>query len=219
MIRFSAPLLSLAAEFTGKYAPFQGVQISPHPDGGVLVISTDKGHVACLGHDPKGLIDEPRHLIVPPDLARAAAAIKAAERDVQIEGPTAVVTTYRKSTNDTKQFQVFDCVATFPPIREVLATCIERWGATPETTTTAGRYDADLLTRAIKAAKTLTSSIVITSYDGGPLRLQGEGIDALVLLMPQTAEPIPPVPTWAQALCPVTTSVSAKPCMTEHAMR
>lgn len=200
MIRLRAPLLSIAAEFTGKYAPFQGVQLRPHPDGGVLVLATDKGHIACLAHDPSGSIETSRHLLIPDDLARACAAIKTAERDVQIDGTTAVVTTYRKSTSESRQFQVFDCAADFPPMEEVLAACIDRWSATPELTGTAGRYDADLLTRAIKAARTLAGSLVFSSYDGGPLRLQGDGIDVLVLLMPQTAEPIPAIPAWALSL-------------------
>jgi hypothetical protein len=40
---------------------------------------------------------------------------------------------------------------------------------------------------------------VLSAFDGGPLRIQGEGLEILLLLMPQTAVPIPAVPAWAEA--------------------
>ena len=39
-------------------------------------------------------------------------------------------------------------------------------------------------------------SLVLSAFDGGPLRLQGEGLELMILVMPQTAEPIPPIPDW-----------------------
>jgi hypothetical protein len=41
-----------------------------------------------------------------------------------------------------------------------------------------------------------SDSLVLSGYQGGPLRLQREDLQMVVLLMPQTALPIPAAPDW-----------------------
>ncbi len=196
---FSAPLLSVASEFTGKYAPYQAVQVKPHPQGGVLVSATDQGKVAVVGYDPRGEAEAQTCLIVGDELARACRAIKTAQREITIDGMNAVVRSYGKNTSKSAEFLVQHSSVEFPPLVQVMAKCIERWGVSPGVSASAGRYDAGLLERVIKAGGALADSIVLSAFDGGPLRIQGEGIELLLLLMPQTAVPIPAVPEWAQS--------------------
>lgn len=197
---FSAPLLSVASEFTGKCAPFQAVQVKPHPKGGVLVSATDQGKVAVVGFDPRGEASAETCLLVNSELGRACRAVKTGPREVSIDGMNATVRSYTKSgSSKAAEFLVQHSAVEFPPLGQALSACVERWGRTPEASATAGRYDAALLERAIKAAGSLADSIVLSAFDGGPLRLQGQGLEILILLMPQTAEPIPPVPQWILA--------------------
>lgn len=195
MHRFSSSLLALAASFTGKYAPFQGVQIAPLA-GGVSVVACNRGAAAFFGYDPKGTADSEVVLLPDGDLVKAARGIKSAEREVTIDGPTALVTTYYKDHSTSKEFPVHFSSVPFPPMREVIDRAIAYWGETPELTTTAGRYDLALLDKAIRAMADDTSSLVIAGYQGGPLRLQREDLHAVVLIMPQTAQPIPTAPPW-----------------------
>ena len=196
MLQFQSSLLALAADFTGTYAPYQAIRVEPLPGGGLVVASTNKGHIAFVGHDPKGIGDEARTLLPTPDLVRAAKGIKTAERYITIDGATAQVTTRRKTTSQTAEFQVADATSAFPPLAAVMSAAVERWSVTPRTTETAGRYDAALLEKTIRAAAGAGVSIVLSAFDGGPLRLQLEDIEAVILLMPQTAEPVPSVPQW-----------------------
>lgn len=198
MLQFQSSLLALAAEFTGTYAPFQAVRIEPLTSGGILVAATNKGHVAFLGHDPKGIGDQARTVIAAPELIRACKGIKTAERYITIEGSTAQVTTRRKTTSASAEFPIADAAAEFPPLASVMQATLARWSATPRLTETAGRYDAALLEKAIRTAAGAASSIVLSAFDGGPLRLQLEELDALILLVPQTAQPVPPIPQWVQ---------------------
>lgn len=195
MHRFSSALLALAASFTGKYAPFQGVQIAPLA-GGVSVVASNRGAAAFFGYDPKGHATD--EIVVLPDneLIKAARGIKTAEREVTIDGPTALVTTYYKDHSTSKEFPVTLSSVPFPPMRAVIDQAIAYWGETPEVTTTAGRYDLQLLDKAIRAMADDSSSLVIAGYQGGPLRLQREDLHAVVLIMPQTAQPVPAAPPW-----------------------
>jgi len=196
---FQAPLLALASEFTGKYAPYQSVLVQPHPDTGVVVAATDQGKVAVVGYDPRGEAEEETRLIVGDELARACRAIKTAQREITIDGMNATVRSYGKNTSKSAEFLVQHSTVEFPPLAQVMAQCIERWGSSPAASSSAGRYDASLLERVIKAGGSLADSIVLSAFDGGPLRIQGEGLEILLLLMPQTAVPIPAVPAWAEA--------------------
>ncbi len=157
---FSAPLLSVASEFTGKYAPYQAVQVKPHPQGGVLVSATDQGKVAVVGYDPRGEASGETCLLVSSELGRACRAVKTGARELTVDGMNATVRSYSKSGGSSKaaEFLVQHSSVQFPPLGQALQSCIERWGRTPRVSETAGRYDAGLLERAIKAAITRESN-------------------------------------------------------------
>lgn len=196
MLQFNSALLAAVGSFTGPYAPYQAVHIRPHC-GGVLLAASDHGKVTALGFDRKGKADETVTLIPGDELLKACAGIKSAERGIVIDGDRALVTTYYKAASSkAKEFPVHRSIQAFPDIDGAMAACAARWGATPRLSETAGRYDVTYLTKAIRAAGLLTDSLVLSAFDGGPLRLQGESIELMVLLMPQTAEPIPPLPEW-----------------------
>lgn len=198
MLHFNSALLALAAGFTGNYLPWQAVHIEPHA-GGILVTASDEGRVAMLGFDPDGEGDEVLDLIPDSELVRAANGIKSAPRDIRIEGSEAVVTTYRKTPpNDVRQIPVRRALEPFPSLDGPIAGILDHWGATPQVSGTAGRYALPYLERAIKAAGHLSDSAVLSSYVGGPLRLQCENLEIVVLVLPMEAVPIPPVPDWLQ---------------------
>lgn len=196
MLQFNSALLAAAGLFVGSFSPYQSVHIQPHLDG-VLVAASDHGRITALGFDPAGKGDEVCDLIADDKLLQACKGIKSAERDIRIEEQRAIVTTYRKGSNEAKEFAILRSSAPFPPLEQAVAACVRRWSATPELTATAGRYDAHYLERAIKAAGFLCDSLVLSAFDGGPLRLQGEGLELMILVMPQTAEPVPAIPEWA----------------------
>ena len=195
MLQFNSALLAAAGLFVGNFAPYEAIHIQPHNQG-VLVAASDHGRVTALGFDPAGRGDEVCDLIADDRLLQACKGIKTAERDIRIEEQRAVVTTYRKTTNEAKEFTILRASMPFPPIEQAVAACVQRWSATPEVTATAGRYDATYLEQAVKAAGLLCDSLVLSAFDGGPLRLQGEGLELMILVMPQTAEPIPSIPDW-----------------------
>lgn len=195
MQRFSSALLSLAAEFTGRFVPYQGVEIAPLA-GGVSVAATDRGALTMIGFDPAGYASERTVVLPSGDLAKACKGIKSAQREVTLDGDSAVVTTFYKEHSTSKEFPLTYSSAEFPPLAHVVAAAIKLWGSQPKSSSTAGRYDLDLLTRAIKAVNGEADSIVLSSYCGGPLRLQREDLQIVIFLMPQEAEPIPAVPPW-----------------------
>jgi hypothetical protein len=194
MFRLESSLFHLAAQFTGKYAPFQGVTIEPFA-GGVIAIASNRGAATFLGYDPKGYASEAACFLPGKELAAACKGIKSAERELAIEGPCAKVTTFYKEHSTAKEFTVNPC-SQQPPIRQAVAEMLRTWGEVPKTSTTAGRYDLSLLTPAVRAIADESDCVVISGYDGGPLRLQSESLGCVVLLMPQTAQPIPPAPPW-----------------------
>lgn len=200
-VRFDSSLLAIAAEFTGKHTPWQGVEIAPLGSG-VSVTACDRGAVALIAFDPKGVADESMVLLPGGDLLKAARGLKTAERDIYIDGATGVVTTYRKEHSTSVEVPVVRSSVPFPPVRKVLLAVLEAWGSTPELSTTAGRYDADILLKILKAAGN-TPALVISGYDGGPLRIQREDCQMLILAMPQEAVPIPPLPDWAHTYAQV----------------
>jgi hypothetical protein len=194
-LRFNSALLSLAAEFTGKYAPWQGIRIAPL-SGGVSVSASDRGAATFIGWDPSGTTSEEVCLLPSRDLAAACRGIKTAERDVSIDGDLAVVTTYHKAHSTSKEFPLAYASCPPPPFEDVIAQAIEFWKAAPEFSRTAGRYDLGLLLKALKALGSEDDSVVLSSWNGGPLRLFREDIQATILLMPQEAKPIPGTPPW-----------------------
>lgn len=196
MLQFNSALLTIAGLFAGPYAPYQAIHVQPHGTG-VLVASSDQGRVTFLGYDSHGLADETCDIIPEAQLLKACSGIKSAERGILIDGNSARVTTYRKTAADeTKEFPLLRSSLPFPPIQAAIDACVKRWGATPALSATAGRYASPLLSQAIKAAASCGDSIVLSAFDGGPLRIQCDGLDMLLLIMPQTAEPIPALPDW-----------------------
>lgn len=197
MLQLKAALVSIAAEFTGKYSPFQSVQISPAGvDNGVFVASTDKGNIACLAYDPAGKADESVQIIPSKELVAACKPIKTAEREIRITDNSALVTTYRKTTNEAKELSIQRSQVDFPDLAKAIRDCINRWTALPETSKTAGRYDQLYLQKAIKGLSAFDSSIVMSAFDGGPLRLETDDNNVIILVMPQEARPIPSLPDW-----------------------
>ena len=196
MIRLNAALFALAAQFTGKYAPFQGVCINPHASGGAVIAASDRGAATFIACDPTAALDEEAAFIPADDLVKACRGIKTAQREIQITDTSAVVTTFRKTTSEAKELAIHRTQQRLPGLPEVIAQAVSYWSATPELTTTAGRYDIQLLSKAIRAMADETDSIVVSAFQGGPLRLQREDTGVVVLLMPQTAQPIPPMPSW-----------------------
>lgn len=194
-LRFNSALLHLAAEFTGKYAPWQGIRVAPLA-GGVSVAASDRGAATLIGWDPNGSASSEACLLPSRDLANACKGIKTAERDVSIDDDHAVVTTFFKSHSVTKEFPVTYSSCPPPPFEETIATAVKFWQAAPEFSRTAGRYDLGLLTKALKALGTEDESVVLSSWNGGPLRLFREDVQATILLMPQEALPIPGTPPW-----------------------
>lgn len=198
MITINTNAFGLTTEFRGSYAPFQSIHLEPHPRGGVLAMATRHGHSACIALDPNGFADEARTILPSDDLLKAARALKAGNRYITLDQAIATVTTQYSGSRKSTLHHVTDSSKEFPSLRSVIQGCIQRWSTTPESSATAGRYDSELLLHAIKAAAG-SPSLVLTGFDGGPLRLQSESLQAVILVMPQTAEPIPAIPEWLVA--------------------
>jgi len=196
-LRFNSALLHLAAEFTGKYAPWQGIRVAPLA-GGVSVAASDRGAATLIGWDPNGSASSEACLLPSRDLANACKGIKTAERDVSIDGDQAVVTTFFKSHSVAKEFPVTYSSCPPPPFEETIAAAISYWHATPELSRTAGRYDLGLLLKALKALGSEDDAVVLSAWQGGPLRLQRGDVQAVILLMPQEAQPLPGIPAWLE---------------------
>lgn len=198
MLQFRSALLCAAGQFVGKYTPYESIHIQPH-DGGILVASTDGGKISFLGYDPDGRGQETCSIVASQKLLDACAGIKSAEREVQLRDGTASVITYRKiASNEVKTFPYVHASTPFPPLQRAVSACIQRWSAAPAVGSTAGRYSSEYLLRAIRSAGFHSDSIVLSAFDGGPLRLHCEGMEMLILVMPQAAAPIPPLPQWVQ---------------------
>lgn len=196
MLQLNSSLVAIAAEFTGKFAPYQAVEIGPAPGGGAYVSSTDKGKIACLAFDASATIDETIRLLPDPELIKACRGIKTAERQLFIEGNNAVVTTFRKSTHEKKEIMVSRSISDFPPLASAVKACIDRWSSQPTVSATAGRYESRYIERALRGLSSADDSIILSAFDGGPLRIQTDTSDVVILVMPQTAEKIPSLPEW-----------------------
>lgn len=194
MIRLKSGLLALAAEFTGKYAPFQGVRLAPL-NGGVSVAATNHGSVAMIAFDPNGEADEEAVILPDAQLVKVCRGIKTALREITIDGSLGTITTYHKAHSTSVEVPIIRSSVEFPPLAQVVKAAISYWGERPEVSGTAGRYDLDMLTSSLKALGG-ASSVVLASYQGGPLRLQREDEEVFILQMPQEATPIPAVPSW-----------------------
>lgn len=199
MLSLDSALIAIAAEFTGPYAPYQGVALTPGPTGGVFVAATDQGRIACIAFDPRGRGDESIYLLPSSELLRACKGLKTAEREATLNEQTALVTTFRKSAgNEVKEIPITKSQVTPPPLAKIMRHCIDTWGATPSLSETAGRYATEYIERAVKSLSNREKSLVFCGFDGGPMRIQSHTGDVIILVMPQTAEPIPAIPAWLQ---------------------
>ena len=147
-------------------------------------------------YDPAGTADETIKLLPDPDLIKLCRGIKTADRELRIEGNNALVTTFRKSTNEQRETIINKSISDFPPLADAISACLERWGATPSVSTTAGRYESWYVERALKGLSSTSDSVVLSAFDGGPLRIQTDKADVVILVMPQVKEKIPSVPEW-----------------------
>ena len=196
MLSCNSALVAIASEFTGQYAPYQSIQLTPAPNGGLWITATDKGNVACLAFDPSGSSDRVYNILPNSELIRASRGVKTASRTLILEGSTAKVTTYRKTTSETKEMPFSESSSDLPDLPSAIRNCIARWEATDAKTATAGRYSVSYVQRAIKGLSSISSSVTLHSFDGGPMRIQEATGDIVILVMPQTAEPIPSIPDW-----------------------
>ncbi len=198
MLSCNSSLIAIAAEFTGKFAPYQSICITPAQQG-VNIVSTDKGNVACLAYDPAGEADETICLLPTTELIKAARGIKTAERTLRVEGNQATVTTTRKTTSETKEISISRSMVDFPDLATPLGKATQRWDQTENNAITAGRYNISYIQNAVKSLSSINSSVTLHSFDGGPLRIQESSGNIVVLVMPQTAEPIPDIPSWLRS--------------------
>lgn len=202
---FNSALFAYAGDFCGRFVDDRGIEVSPlrpgNSDSGVTISAFNRGAIGMIGYDPNGRISERTVFLPEADLLKACRGIKTAERDIRIDGDdpsslSARVTTYHKAHSTYKDYSLRCSDAPLPPYRLAIAEALRRWSATPEASSTAGRYDTSLLLSAIKAMVDDSDSLVISGYDGGPLRLQREDLQIVVVLMAQTKVPIPAVPDW-----------------------
>lgn len=198
MLTCNSALIAIASEFTGSYAPYQAVELTPDDRGGVFLASTDKGNVACLAYDPSGEGDETINLLPNSELVKASRGVKTANRTVFIEGDIARVTTHRKSTSETKEVSINRSTVNSPNLAKALKDCLDHWDKldAESMSATAGRYNLTYIQRAIKGLSTLNASVILSSFNGGPMRIEESSGEIVILVMPQTAEPIPPIPQW-----------------------
>lgn len=208
MLQLNSSLVAIAAEFTGKFAPYQAVEISPAPGGGCYVSSTDKGKIACLAYDASATIDETVRILPDPELIKACRGIKTADRQLYIEGNNAVVTTFRKTTHEKRETIISRSISDFPPLAQAVKACIDRWSAQPTVSATAGRYESRYIERALRGLSSADDSIILSAFDGGPLRIQTDAGDVVILVMPQAAEKIPSLPEWLKEYAESTTGLA-----------
>jgi len=197
MLSFNSALFAIAAEFIGPYAPYQGIAVTPASNGGVFIASTDHGKIACIAHDRRGSADESVYVLPSAELVKCCKGIKTAERELRIDGPAGFVTTYRKtSSSEVREIPITRSQSEPPPLPRIMQACIDTWGQAPALSATAGRYSSSYIEKAIRALSNREASIVFSAFDGGPLRIQTEAGDLMILVMPQTAAPVPHLPAW-----------------------
>lgn len=201
MLQCRSALLAIASAFTGPYDPCRSVQFR-RASGGVVAMATDRASAIVI-FDPKGhLTGGPLDLVPTDALIKACREIKTASRTLLIEDQASaarVVTDYKAHAKGVDVPLGPPPAVPFPDLTAVLDAVLDRWGQTPPVSRTAGRYDLPLLKRLLDALGH-DESVVLSAFDGGPLRVQREGLDAVALLMPQQAAPIPPLPSWLQDL-------------------
>lgn len=195
-VSLNGALVHVAAEFCGNYSPYQGVQIRPNPSGsGVFVASTDAGKLAFLAFDGQGKGDEEIVLLPTAELLKNTRPLKSASRWLEIESSQARCSKLTKNTTQTVEIPITRSVATPPDLVGVMKTVATQWGKDCPCVD-AGNFDASYLQKAFRAIESLGSSVTMSHLNGGPLRVESHDSPVMVMVMPQTAEPIRPLPEF-----------------------
>ena len=195
-IALDGSLVAVAADFCGRYAPYQGIQLRPNPSGqGVYVASTDAGKLAFLAYDHSGTGDEEVVLLPTTDLIKNCRPLKSASRWIEIEGDTARCSKSTKNTTQTVELPI--TLSAVPPsdLVGVMKVIAEQWGKDMPCIN-AGNFHAQYLQRAFRAIESLGASVTMSHLDGGPLRIESTTGCALVMVMPEKARPIPDLPDY-----------------------
>jgi hypothetical protein len=185
-----------------------GVQIEPHPCGGVFLVATD-GHRMLVVHDKTGVIDAGEHgLIVSLD----AAALKACKMDrrestprrvigAEIGAPAWVATCdHYGAAENVHMVKGWHVDGTFPDWRRVLPRFDD------STPVLAAAYDPDLLAsfadagRILADVKTPPATTLRHGSNGGPALLRFFGVDhAFGVLMPMRDDSPAVIPAFVNA--------------------
>ena len=196
MISLNGALVAVAADFVGKYAPYQGIQIRPNQGGkGVFVAATEGGRMAFLAYDHAGKGDEEVVLLPSADLLKNCRPLKSASRWLEIECSTARCSKSTKNTTQTVEIPITRSAVPPPDLVGVMRTVAEQWGKdTP--CVDAGNFSAEFLQKAFRAIESLGSSVTLSHLNGGPLRVESTVGTAMVMVMPESARPIPDLPEY-----------------------
>lgn len=211
MIDCRSSLIALAGRFTDKFSPFQAISLEPGPGGsGVLVFASNRGASAFVALDPKGVYDDPapRLKVLPTsELLGLCKGIKSAERSVRIDGETAVVSTYTKSTTSQRETPV--AYSTLPCLSArdccAIATRV-KWCPPGGAAGLLGRYDIALVRDMVRILEDQGDPVILSIGQGSPenegadrpLRVFSESLNAMAIVMPQKRRdtPYPPMPEW-----------------------
>jgi hypothetical protein len=189
-------LVAVAADFVGKYAPYQSIQLRPNPSGeGVYVAATDAGKLAFLAYDHAGTGDEEVILLPSADLIKNTRPLKSASRWIEIEGDTARCSKSTKNTTQTLEIPITRSAVAPSDLVGVMKTVATLWGKDVPCLN-AGNFNAGYLQRAFRAIESLGTSITMSHLDGGPLRIESTSGCAMVMVMPEKARPIPALPDF-----------------------
>lgn len=199
-ISLNGALIAVAADFVGKYSPYQAIQIRPNPNGdGVFVASTDAGRLAFLAFDNSGTGDEQINILPTPDLIKNTRPLKSANRWIEIEGSTARCSKLTKATTKTEEISITRSTIEPADLVGAMKTVAHQWGKDVPNCTNAGNFNPGFLTRAFKAIEALGGSITMSHLNGGPLRVESTDSDVIVLVMPEMARPVPALPHYLKA--------------------
>jgi len=196
MLSLDGALVAVASDFCGRYAPYQAITLRPNPDGrGVYVASTDAGKLAFLAYDHAGHGDEEVILLPTPDLIKHCRPLKSASRGIEIEGDTARCSKSTKNTTQTSEIPITRSAVPPSDLVGVMKTVATLWGKDIPCVN-AGNFNANYLQKAFRSIESLGSSITMSHLEGGPLRIESTTGCALVMVMPETARPIPELPEY-----------------------
>lgn len=200
MISLNGELVAVAADFCGKYAPYQGIQIRPNRNGkGVFVAATEGGRLAFLAYDHAGKGDEEVVLLPSADLLKNCRPLKSASRWLEIECSTARCSKSTKNTTQTIEIPITRSAVPPPDLVGVMQAIAEQWGKdcpNQQFCTEAGNFNASYLQKAFRAIEALGSSLTVSHLNGGPLRIESLSTAAMVMVMPEYAQEVPELPEY-----------------------